>query len=96
MGLLDKLLKIKKDKKEFERGRKEQINLANLKKENCVHDWTYVKVMGYGPVMGKVIHYKRKCRKCKRSHFIPRNKQNYEKVKNINWTYSKSYKKLKN
>ena len=84
MGLLDKLIKIKREKKEDKK---------LTKKEKCRHIWKYEKILGFGKAMGKVYHYKKRCKLCGVSKFIPRNKENYDKLKNIKWKMSKSYRR---
>ena len=34
-------------------------------------------------------HYKAKCGDCKKSYHLPRNQYVFDKVKNLNWSYSK-------
>ena len=34
-------------------------------------------------------HYKAKCKDCKKQYHLPRNKYVFEKVKNLDWQYSK-------
>lgn len=53
----------------------------------------FSKIIGYGEKMGKVFHYKIKCKKCGTKYMTERTKEVYERVKDKKWILSKAYKK---
>ena len=48
-------------------------------------------MIGWGPIMGKVYHYKVDCDSCGTSYNTKRTKEVYEKVKDQSWILSKNY-----
>lgn len=54
-------------------------------------DVKYSKVLGFGPIAGKVIHYKLICNSCGRQYHIKKTKQIYDIVKFQNWEKSESF-----
>ena len=56
---------------------------------------SFSKWIQWGPNMGKSFHYRIKCADCRKSYSVKRDKEMFEKVKNLRWQVSKTtYKHL--
>lgn len=53
----------------------------------------FTKHLNWGPKMGNCYHYKVHCKSCHKSYNVERCKEIFDKIKDKNWIYSKSYKK---
>lgn len=59
------------------------------KRQNCLHEYEYLKQVFVFKNGGKSFHYKEKCVKCGQSKFVQRTKEIYQLVKDKSWITSK-------